>query len=72
MSEDLRKLTCEEFQNQIAESVGSGADVENHPHVQACAICRQLLHDLKTIAENSRHFRFGVNESDPDDWSETT
>ena len=67
MSEDLRNLTCEEFQNRIAELVGSGAKVEDHPHVKVCAICSQLLHDLKAIAENSRHFRFGVDESDPDD-----
>jgi hypothetical protein len=72
MSEDMRKLTCEEFQNQIAELVGSGRKIEDHAHVRVCANCNQLLHDLKTIAENSRHFRFGVNESDPDDWSETT
>ena len=72
MSEDFRELTCEEFQNQIAELVGSGAKVDNHPHVTGCAICSQLLHDLKTIAENSRHLRFGSSDSDTDDWSETT
>jgi hypothetical protein len=72
MPENLREWTCKEFQNQIAELVGSGAEVENHPHVKGCAICSQLLHDLKTIAENSRHFQFGADVSDPDDWSETT
>ena len=72
MSEDLRKWTCEEFQNLIAELVGSGTEVENHPHVKACAICSRLQHDLKTIAENSRHFHFGADVSDPGDWSETT
>lgn len=72
MSDDLRKLTCEEFQNQIAELVDSGANIESHPHVKVCATCSQLLHDLEKIAENSRHFRFGANESDSDDWSETT
>jgi hypothetical protein len=72
MSDNFRKLTCDKFQNQIAELVGSGANVENHPHVEVCAICGQLVHDLKTIAENTRHFRFGVKESDTDDWSETT
>jgi len=72
MFEESRKLTCEEFQNLIAELVGSGAEVECHPHLKACAICSQLVHDLDTIAENSRHFRFGASESDPDDWSEST
>ena len=72
MSEKSRKLTCEEFQNQIADLIGSGEKGESHPHAQVCAICSQFLHDLTTIAENSRHFRFGDNESDPDDWSEST
>ena len=49
MSEDLRNLTCEEFQNQIAELVGSGAKIENHPHLKVCAICSQLLNDLTTM-----------------------
>lgn len=73
MSEDSRKLTCEEFQSQIAELLASGANIENQPHVKACAICSQLLHDVETIAENARHFRFGTtNDSATDDWSEST
>jgi hypothetical protein len=72
MSEDFRTSTCEEFQNQLADLIGSGASVEDHPHVKVCVMCSQLLHDLKTIADNSRRFRFGANEFNPDDWSETT
>lgn len=72
MSEDSRKLTCEEFQSQIPALLTSSADIENDPHVKACAICSQLLHDIETIAENARHFRFGTNDSATDDWSEST
>jgi hypothetical protein len=72
MSEDLRILTCEEFQGQIAELIASGADIENHLHVKACAICRQLLRDIENIAESARHFHFGTDESGTDDWPETT
>lgn len=72
MSEDVRNPTCEEFQNQIAELVGSGANIESHPHAKVCAICSQLLHDFRSIAESAQHFRFGLDESGPDDWSEST
>ena len=72
MSDDRSKLTCERVQSQIAELLASGADVKNHAHVKACAICSQLLQEIKSIAENARHLRFGANESDTDDWSETT
>jgi hypothetical protein len=72
MSEDSPKLTCGQFQSQIAELLASGSDAEDHAHVKACAICSQLLHEIETIAENARHFRFGTNESGTDDWSETT
>lgn len=72
MFEDERKLTCEEFQSQISELITSGTDIESHPHVMACAICRQLLQEIETVAENARQFRFGTNQSDTDDWSETT
>jgi hypothetical protein len=32
MPENLREWTCKEFQNQIAELVGSGAEVEKTVH----------------------------------------
>ena len=72
MSEDASKLGCEEFQRQIPVLFTSGADIENHAHVKSCAICHQLLQEIESIAQNARNFRFGINESGPDDWSETT
>ncbi len=38
----------------MPELIGSGEDASAHPHVQNCALCRALLHDLETIAEAAR------------------
>ena len=51
MTGDPRNLSCQEFQAQLADLVGSGADVSAHPHLQTCENCRALLADLETIAE---------------------
>jgi len=72
MPDDPSTLSCEGFQNALAESMASGADIANHPHAKACSLCRGLVRDLYRIAENARHFRFGVEELDSDDWSEST
>ena len=72
MSEDVSKLSCDEFQSQIPGLLSSGADIENHAHVKTCAICHQFLREIENIAEKARHFRFGGDEFHPDDWSETT
>ncbi len=49
-----KSMSCEEFQSQLADLVGSGADVENHPHIKECEICRRLYEDLQTIADAAR------------------
>jgi hypothetical protein len=58
------KMTCEEFQAQLSDLVGSGADVGNHPHIQDCAICRQLYEELQTIADAARQL---FAEEQPED-----
>ena len=54
MTIDDKWMSCVEFQSQMAELVGSGADVENHPHVKDCEICRQLYEELQTIVEAAK------------------
>jgi len=54
MIDDPKNMTCEEFQAQMPELIGSGVDASTHPHVQTCALCRALLNDLETIAEAAR------------------
>jgi hypothetical protein len=54
MTLDRNNMTCAEFQDQMAEMIGTGEDASMHPHVQSCELCRALLHDLQTIAEAAR------------------
>jgi len=51
MTQDRKHLSCQEFQAQMADLIGSGEDVSTHPHLQTCANCRALLADLQTIAD---------------------
>jgi hypothetical protein len=54
MTGDPNNLSCQEFQERLADLIGSGQDAANHPHLQTCEKCRALLADLETIAEAAR------------------
>jgi hypothetical protein len=54
MTQEENPLTCEEFQAQLPELIGSGEKLAMNPHIQHCPRCRSLLCDLKTIAEAAR------------------
>jgi predicted anti-sigma-YlaC factor YlaD len=47
-------LSCERFQSQLPELIGSGAVVAEHAHLQHCELCKALLADLEAIAEAAR------------------
>ena len=36
-------MSCQEFQAQLADLIGSGEDVSTHPHLQSCELCRALV-----------------------------
>ena len=55
MTGNPREMSCAEFQAQLPELIGSGADASAHPHIQSCELCRALLADLETIAEAAWH-----------------
>ena len=54
MTEQANPMTCNEFQAQLPEMIGSGQSLAAHAHLQHCALCRALLADLETIAEAAR------------------
>ncbi|HEX3894210.1 MAG TPA: hypothetical protein VHW46_16670 [Terracidiphilus sp.] len=54
MTGDPKNLSCEEFQSQLADLIGSGEDVTQHPHLLTCSNCRALLADLQTIADAAK------------------
>lgn len=54
MTNDPNNLTCEEFQDRLPDLIGTGADINLHPHLQNCSLCRALVDDLVTIATAAR------------------
>jgi hypothetical protein len=47
-------LSCEQFQSQLPELIGSGAVLAEHAHLRHCELCKALLADLEAIAEAAR------------------
>jgi hypothetical protein len=67
---DRRKnISCEEFQEQLAELIGSGADAASHPHVQSCDLCRAFLAELEAIAAAAREL-FPVEDPSDRVWEQ--
>jgi hypothetical protein len=64
MTGDSRNMSCEEFQAQLPELIGSGADASGHPHLQSCDRCRALLTELETIADAARQLFPSVEPPD--------
>lgn len=54
MTDTRNNMSCEEFQEHLAELIGSGADASSHPHVQNCDLCRAFVADLEAIAAAAR------------------
>ena len=67
MTVDPKSMSCREFQDQLPDLIGSGADVDSHPHLQNCDLCRALLNDLETIAEAARQL-FPIQQPKEDLW----
>jgi hypothetical protein len=64
MNGDRSTLSCAEFQAQMAELIGSGEDLAEHPHLKDCDGCRALLADLQTIADAARQLFPSVEPPD--------
>ena len=43
MTGDPNNLSCQEFQERLADLIGSGEDAACHPHILTCANCRAFL-----------------------------
>jgi hypothetical protein len=55
MTVDSKSMSCEEFQSQLADLIGSGANVVDHPHIRECKNnCLRLYEDLQTIADAAK------------------
>jgi hypothetical protein len=67
MTQNAEIMACEQFQARLPELLGSGANLDAHPHLLHCPLCRALLADLETIAEAARQL-FPVVEPPDDLW----
>jgi hypothetical protein len=54
MIDNRKDMSCEDFQEQLAELIGTGEDVSTHPHLQHCDLCRAFYADLEAIAAAAR------------------
>jgi hypothetical protein len=68
MRESAHNLSCEEFQAQLPDLIGSGEEIDDHPHLNSCKLCRALLADLDTIAQAARQL-FPVEEPPSSLWA---
>ena len=69
MTDNRKDMSCEEFQSQLAELIGSGADASSHPHVQNCDLCRAFLTELEAIAAAARQL-FPVEDPSDRVWEQ--
>ena len=69
MTNDPGTMTCEQFQDQLPELIGSGEDLSNNPHLANCDLCRALLAELETIAEAARQL-FPIEEPPDELWEQ--
>ena len=69
MSENANQLSCEAFQAQLPDMIGSGVNLANHPHLRDCELCRALLADLETIAQAARQL-FPIVEPPDELWEQ--
>ncbi|HEY3625949.1 MAG TPA: hypothetical protein VGL00_06685 [Terracidiphilus sp.] len=69
MTDNRNNMSCEEFQEQLAELIGSGADAAAHPHVQNCELCRSFLSELEAIAAAARQL-FPVEDPSDRVWDQ--
>jgi hypothetical protein len=67
MTQNAEIMACEQFQARLPELLGSGKNLDTHPHLRHCPLCRALLADLETIAEAARQL-FPVVEPPDDLW----
>ena len=47
-------MTCAEFQKVLPEIIDNGGTAEHEAHLKKCAICRDLVMDLRYIAEQAK------------------
>lgn len=58
---------CHAFQEQLPELFDSGADLNDHPHLQSCENCAALVRDLEYIAAQAK-LLLPIHDPSPTVW----
>ena len=60
-------MTCSEFQAVLPEIIEAGGDPEQEAHLDKCAVCSDLVRDLRYIAEVAK-LLVPMEDPDPRVW----
>lgn len=61
------RMTCSEFQAVLPEIIEAGGDPEQEAHLDKCAVCSDLVRDLRYIAEVAK-LLVPMEDPDPRVW----
>ena len=60
-------MNCADFQRDLPLIIDSGGSEEQDEHLQSCAVCRDLVSDLRYIAEQAK-LLVPMHEPSPKVW----
>jgi hypothetical protein len=49
-----KPMICTEFQNELPLIIDTGGNPEHKRHLETCEICRDLVNDLRYIADQAK------------------
>ncbi len=49
-----KTMSCTEFQNDLPLIIDTGGSPEHKKHLEACEVCRDLVNDLRYIADQAK------------------
>jgi predicted anti-sigma-YlaC factor YlaD len=61
-------MTCAEFQNELPHIIDSGGNPEHDEHLRSCDICRDLVNDLRFIADQAK-LLVSMEDPSPSVWN---
>src|SRR5215469_14995936 len=62
-----KKMTCSEFQRVLPEIIETGGNEQQEAHLDSCAVCSDLVKDLRYIAEVAK-LLVPMEDPDPRVW----
>ena len=64
-----KTMTCVEFQRVLPFIIETGGNAEEESHLQTCAICKDLVDDLRYIADQAK-LLVPMEDPNPRVWEE--